>query len=263
MVQDPQGLQEVVESSADIAHVSPQLDSFDLDSPVSAAVAADATSYHFNAGGVVGGYTDGVPDITGGLGLLVKNMADRLLAFFGLLTVSPLLMVVALAIKLDSRGSVFFTQMRGGQNGESFRIYKFRTMREEAGEDDKADHARPGDDRTTKLGSFLRRSSIDELPQLINVLKGDMSLVGPRPHMVYHDEVYSSQVRGYKQRFRMKPGLTGWAQVKGFRGMINTNDDMQNRVDADNYYIDHWSLWLDVKILFKSVWVVLRAINAH
>lgn len=195
--------------------------------------------------------------------LLFKEIFDRLVALVGLVLAMPVMLLAALAIRLETPGPVFFKQERGGLNGKSFVIYKFRTMTAEAGMDTKAGHATKHDPRKTRVGTFLRQSSIDELPQLINVLKGDMSIVGPRPHMVYHDAVYRTQVKGYDRRFRAKPGLTGLAQVNGYRGMIREVSDMQNRVDCDNAYIDSWSALLDVKILFKMVWVVLRGINAH
>ncbi len=195
--------------------------------------------------------------------LQVKHGLDRVVAFILLILFAPLMIVTAICIKLDSRGPVFFRQDRGGRHGKAFQIIKFRTMTEAASKQTEADHARPGDPRMTRLGKFLRQTSIDELPQLINVLMGDMSLVGPRPHMVYHDECYRKTVRHYDRRFAMKPGLTGWAQVQGFRGKIDTPEDMQKRVDCDIHYVEHWSLWLDVKVLIKTPWVVLRAINAH
>ncbi len=193
----------------------------------------------------------------------VKWFEDTLIAMLCILVTSPIMLLAALIVKLESRGPVLFKQKRGGRNGKMFTIYKFRTMTVDACRDDKAGHATPGDYRVTRIGRFLRATSIDELPQLFNVLKGDMSVIGPRPHMLHHDEIYRAVVQGYDRRFRMKPGLTGLAQVAGFRGMIYENSDMQHRVDADNDYIENWSLWLDIKILCRTVWVVVRLTNAY
>jgi putative colanic acid biosysnthesis UDP-glucose lipid carrier transferase len=166
------------------------------------------------------------------------------------------------AIKLDSPGPILFRQQRLGFNGCSFQIYKFRTM--SVLEDGlSAIQARVDDDRVTRLGKWLRRTSIDELPQLLNVLDGGMSLVGPRPHAVAHDNQFDKLVRNYAFRQRMKPGLTGWAQVHGFRGPTTTTDLIERRVEYDLWYIDNWSLKLDFGILLQTPLEVLRGSNAY
>jgi exopolysaccharide biosynthesis polyprenyl glycosylphosphotransferase len=176
---------------------------------------------------------------------------DIVLATFGLVILSPLLAVVALLIRLDSAGPVFFLQRRYGFNQEPFRIVKFRTMT--AMEDNaKLISATRFDPRVTRVGGFLRRSSIDELPQLLNVLIGHMSLVGPRPHALAHDQRYDSRIAQYARRHNVKPGITGWAQVRGLRGEIATEEKMRARVEHDLYYIDNWSLWLDIKIIMLT-----------
>jgi Undecaprenyl-phosphate glucose phosphotransferase len=180
-----------------------------------------------------------------------KRLFDIVLATFGLVILSPLLAVVALLIRLDSAGPVFFLQRRYGFNQEPFRIVKFRTMT--AMEDNaKLISATRFDPRVTRVGGFLRRSSIDELPQLLNVLIGHMSLVGPRPHALAHDQRYDSRIAQYARRHNVKPGITGWAQVRGLRGEIATEEKMRARVEHDLYYIDNWSLWLDIKIIMLT-----------
>src|SRR5215469_15814596 len=186
---------------------------------------------------------------------VAKRALDLAGAFFGLIFLSPFLLTIALLIKLGSRGPVLFRQRRTGLNGRVFSIYKFRTMRV-LEDGDEVTHARKDDDRTTALGAFLRRSSIDELPQLMNVLKGEMSLVGPRPHAVAHDKYYGDLVSGYGLRFQAKPGITGLAQVSGYRGEITSIQNMSDRVALDIAYIGRWSFWLDVKILF---WTIVSA----
>jgi putative colanic acid biosynthesis UDP-glucose lipid carrier transferase len=164
----------------------------------------------------------------------------------------PFLAVVALAILLESRGPVFFRQRRTGLDGRIFTIYKFRSMNVmEDGAD--VPQATRGDNRVTWIGRFLRRSSIDELPQLINVFKGEMSLVGPRPHAIAHDQYYTQMVPSYHLRFRAKPGITGLAQIAGFRGEIRDIPHMQARVSRDLEYIADWSLGMDMRILFLTV----------
>ena len=182
----------------------------------------------------------------------LKRLIDILGAGFGLLTLLPFLAVIALIVILESKGPVLFRQRRSGLHGKIFTIYKFRTMK--VMEDD-ADvtHATRGDNRVTRVGRFLRRSSIDELPQLINVLKGEMSLVGPRPHAVAHDQYYGRAVPNYNERFRVRPGITGLAQISGFRGEVRDTLHMQARVARDLEYIENWSPAMDVGILFLTV----------
>lgn len=183
-------------------------------------------------------------------GAFLKSLVDRLSAFIGILLLSPLMLSVAIVIKLSSSGPVLFRQKRHGWNGNVIEVLKFRSMR--IHDDTKIVQATKDDPRVTSVGKFLRRSSIDELPQLFNVLKGDMSLVGPRPHAVAHNDYYSDKIIAYMARHRIKPGITGLAQVSGCRGETETIDKMQKRVELDLDYINHWSLWLDIKILIKT-----------
>lgn len=191
-----------------------------------------------------------------------KRCVDIVLSGMGLLTLLPLLAIVAIAIKLDSPGPVLFKQRRCGFNGRCFQILKFRTMT--VLENGAAiTQAQRGDNRVTHLGKWLRRTSIDELPQLFNVLEGSMSLVGPRPHAVAHDTQFDKIVRNYALRHRVKPGLTGWAQVNGCRGATPTSTDIERRVERDLWYIDNWSFRLDFAILLQTVTEVLRCRNAY
>jgi len=160
--------------------------------------------------------------------------------------------LIALGVKLSSQGPVFFRQRRYGLNGEEIRVLKFRTMTvTEDGPNVK--QAVKGDQRITRFGGFLRRTSLDELPQFINVLSGEMSIVGPRPHAVAHNEMYRRMIHGYMLRHKVKPGITGWAQVNGYRGETDTLEKMVARVEHDLSYIRGWSLWLDLKIIFLTV----------
>ena len=181
-----------------------------------------------------------------------KRVFDTAIAALALVLLSPLFAIVALLIRLDSPGPVFFLQRRYGFNQEPFRIVKFRTM---TALEDNANliSATRFDPRVTRIGAFLRRTSIDELPQLLNVLAGDMSLVGPRPHALAHDQRYDSRIAQYARRHNVKPGITGWAQVCGLRGEIASEEKMRRRVEHDLYYVDNWSLWFDVKIIALTV----------
>jgi putative colanic acid biosysnthesis UDP-glucose lipid carrier transferase len=191
-----------------------------------------------------------------------KRSIDLLLAGTTFVALLPLLAIVAIAIKLDSPGPVLFRQQRCGFNGRCFQIYKFRTM--SVLEDGPSIvQAQSGDKRFTRLGPWLRRTSIDELPQLINVLEGTMSLVGPRPHAVAHDNEFDQMVRNYAFRRRVKPGLTGWAQVNGYRGPTPTADSIEQRVEYDLWYIDNWSLLLDIAILLWTPIELIRGHNAY
>jgi Undecaprenyl-phosphate glucose phosphotransferase len=186
------------------------------------------------------------------LQLIQKRLFDIVAASAALVLLAPLLSVVALLIKLDSPGPVFFLQRRYGFNQEPFRIFKFRTMRTmEDGAVVK--QATRNDPRVTRIGAVLRRHSIDELPQLLNVLIGNMSLIGPRPHALAHDRLYEQRIARYARRHNVKPGITGWAQVHGFRGEIATDEAMRGRVEHDLYYIDNWSFLLDLKIVLLTV----------
>lgn len=183
-----------------------------------------------------------------------KRLIDVLGSAAGLIFLLPLFVLVATLICLESRGGPIFRQRRTGYNGVPFVIYKFRTMSVQEDGDTIVQAVR-GDERVTQLGSFLRRSSIDELPQLMNVLKGEMSLVGPRPHALAHDELYGAAIEHYNQRFMAKPGLTGLAQVSGLRGATADIGLMAARVTRDSEYIRHWSLWLDIRILVRTLWM--------
>jgi len=187
----------------------------------------------------------------------LKRAVDVLGAAFGILTLFPLMCVVAILIKAESKGPVIFKQRRSGFNGRVFKIFKFRTMT--VLEDGPVvQQARRNDGRFTRVGRWLRRTNIDELPQLFNVLSGEMSLVGPRPHAVAHDCEYEREIATYAFRHNVKPGITGWAQFNGYRGETRTIDLMSKRVECDLWYIKHWSLWLDLKIiigtLMKEMW---------
>jgi putative colanic acid biosynthesis UDP-glucose lipid carrier transferase len=192
----------------------------------------------------------------------LKRAMDILVAGGALLFFAPLLALIAILIKLESPGPVMFRQSRGGLNGQAFTIFKFRSMRcQENGS--KVVQAKRDDDRITTLGKIIRKTSIDELPQLINVLRGDMSIVGPRPHALAHDEQYGAVIANYHLRFRARPGLTGLAQIKGLRGGTSATEAMAARIDADNEYIECWTLSGDIKILLLTVPHLLMAENAY
>jgi putative colanic acid biosynthesis UDP-glucose lipid carrier transferase len=192
----------------------------------------------------------------------LKRMFDMLAAGFGLLLFLPLLLLVMVAIQMESPGPAIFRQRRTGYRGRVFTIYKFRTMT--VTEDcAKIRQAIKNDARVTAVGALLRKLSIDELPQLWNVLKGDMSIVGPRPHALAHDEYYGALIPTYAARFRAKPGLTGYAQVNGFRGEIRDPRCMSDRVAADNSYIEEWSPSLDLAILARTVPLIFKDPRAY
>ncbi len=194
--------------------------------------------------------------------MVVKRALDIAFAGAGLVLLSPLLAAVSLAIRLDSHGPVIFRQRRKGFNDREFTIYKFRTM--SVLEDGaKICQARRDDDRVTHLGRVLRATSIDELPQLINVLRGDMSMVGPRPHALAHDDEYTSLIAKYAFRHHVRPGITGWAQVNGLRGETPELGLMKKRVDLDLWYINHWSMWLDLWITARTCVELVRGRNAY
>ena len=182
-----------------------------------------------------------------------------------LLLILPVLLMVAAAVAISSPGPIFFRQRRIGLNGSSFTLLKFRTMYQEQSDTNGEQLTRRNDPRITRIGSFLRRTSLDELPQLINVLRGDMSLVGPRPlplQMRVDDRLNYEIVAEYAFRHRVKPGITGLAQVKGHRGPVGSADALKSRIACDLYYIDHWSLWLDLKILAMTSAVCVLGKNA-
>jgi Undecaprenyl-phosphate glucose phosphotransferase len=182
----------------------------------------------------------------------MKRAFDVVASLFALVLLSPLLIGAAIAVKLDSRGPIFFLQRRFGFNQQPFRIVKFRTMLT-MDDGENVQQAAKNDPRITRVGRHLRRWNIDELPQLLNVLRGEMSLVGPRPHALAHDIAYERRIALYARRHNVKPGITGLAQVNGFRGETSTDEKMQGRVDFDLNYIDNWSMWLDLKIIVQTI----------
>ena len=197
-----------------------------------------------------------------GLAALPKRLLDFSGALFGILFLSPVMLALAIGVKLSSPGPVLFRQVRYGIAGKAINVYKFRSM-QVASNDAPVIQATVNDPRVTPFGNFMRRTSLDELPQLFNVLSGDMSLVGPRPHAVSHNELYRKLVSGYMFRHKVKPGITGWAQVNGLRGETETLEKMQKRVDYDLYYVQHWSFWLDIVIIWRTIKVLFGDKNAY
>lgn len=187
-----------------------------------------------------------------GVNRILKRMEDLILAVLILFFFSPVLCAIALMVSFSSPGPVFFRQTRYGMDGRPIRVWKFRTM-QVMENDQQVTQARRDDPRVTRVGQFLRRTSLDEMPQFFNVLAGDMSVVGPRPHAVAHNEQYRILIEGYMLRHKVKPGITGWAQVNGWRGETDTLDKMQKRVEYDLEYIREWSLWFDIKIVIMTV----------
>jgi lipopolysaccharide/colanic/teichoic acid biosynthesis glycosyltransferase len=180
---------------------------------------------------------------------------DRILAFLLMIICSPALIAIAVAIRLASSGPILFRQEREGYNGKKFVMFKYRTMYAAPSQTDQLVLTTKGDARVFPLGAFLRKTSLDELPQLLNVLRGDMWLVGPRPHSplaTAAGQRYSAAAKRYMARFKVKPGMTGWAQVNGWRGATDTIEQIEQRVVHDLYYIDHWSVWLDFRILLQT-----------
>lgn len=196
-----------------------------------------------------------------GFNSTVKRASDIVLAALILLLLAPLMVAVAVAVRVSSPGPVIFRQRRYGLYGEEIIVYKFRSMTV-AEDGDKVVQASRNDQRVTRVGAFLRRTSLDEIPQFINVLQGRMSIVGPRPHAVAHNEQYRKLIKGYMLRHKVKPGITGWAQVNGLRGETATLDKMEARIQYDLDYLRNWSLWLDLWIILKTVKVVLTRENA-
>ncbi|WP_372780803.1 undecaprenyl-phosphate glucose phosphotransferase [Litorivivens sp.] len=184
-----------------------------------------------------------------GVSRFIKDVEDKVVSILVLLAISPLLLVIAVGVKLSSPGPVFFRQERMSWNGRCFKMYKFRSMRNDAEASTGAVWATPDDRRATRFGAFLRRTSLDELPQFFNVLKGDMSIVGPRPERPVFVDRFKDEIPGYMQKHKVKAGITGWAQVNGWRG----DTDLQARIEHDLYYIEHWSLLFDIKIIILTV----------
>lgn len=191
-----------------------------------------------------------------------KRAFDVTMAFCALLVFLPLLLTIAMLVRTESRGPALFRQRRTGLHGQVFTVFKFRTMT--VAEDGQTVRQATRDDaRVTTLGAILRKLSLDELPQLLNVLRGDMSLIGPRPHAVAHDEIWGAQVPGYARRFRARPGLTGYAAVCGFRGEVRELQAIIDRVEADNEYIDTWCFGLDMKIVWRTLPLIFGDTRAY
>lgn len=191
------------------------------------------------------------------LNRFIKRVFDIIFSLFIIVFVfSWLLPIISILIKIQSPGPVFFVQVRSGRNNEPFKCYKFRSMKVNNDSDKK--QATRGDSRITKIGAWMRRTNVDELPQFFNVLKGNMSVVGPRPHMLSHTEQYSELIDTFMVRHFLKPGITGWAQIKGYRGETRTTDAMLNRVEADVWYLENWSFLLDLKIIFLTFWNTVK-----
>jgi putative colanic acid biosynthesis UDP-glucose lipid carrier transferase len=192
-----------------------------------------------------------------GMNGLIKRASDIILAALILLLISPVLLAIAAGVKLTSPGPALFRQRRYGLDGREIVVYKFRSMT--VAEDGAVvKQATKNDSRVTPFGAFLRRTSLDELPQFVNVLQGRMSIVGPRPHAVAHNEMYRKLVKGYMVRHKVRPGITGWAQVNGLRGETETVDKMKARIEYDLDYLRHWSLRLDLHIIWRTIFVVLK-----
>jgi exopolysaccharide biosynthesis polyprenyl glycosylphosphotransferase len=199
-------------------------------------------------------------------GKIIKAVEDKIIASLAVVALSPVMLLVALAIKLDSKGPVLFKQKRFGFNNELIEVFKFRSMYHESSDVDAARLVTKGDLRVTRIGRFLRKSSLDELPQLFNVLRGELSLVGPRPHATKAkaaDKLYNDVVDGYFARHRVKPGITGWAQINGWRGETDTAEKLQRRVEHDLYYIENWSLMFDLYILWRTPIALLKTESAY
>lgn len=198
--------------------------------------------------------------------VIAKNIEDRIIATLALILLSPVMAIVALAVKLDSPGPVLFKQKRYGFNNEMIMVYKFRSMRNDLEDKTASKLVTKGDPRVTKVGKFIRKSSLDELPQLINVITGQLSLVGPRPHAVLakaDNRLYGEVVDSYFARHKVKPGITGWAQINGWRGETDTEEKIQQRVEHDLYYIEEWSVLFDLYILAMTPFSLLNTKNAY
>ncbi len=192
----------------------------------------------------------------------LKRLLDLMLAGLALVLLLPVMLLIAIGVKLSSPGPILFKQRRYGINGQEIVVYKFRSMK--VMEDgDVVTQAKRNDSRVTRFGAFIRRTSLDELPQLLNVLQGRMSLVGPRPHAVAHNEQYRKLIHGYMLRHKVKPGITGWAQIHGLRGETDTLDKMKQRLEYDLHYFKNWSLWLDLQILLRTALVFFHSQNAY
>jgi Undecaprenyl-phosphate glucose phosphotransferase len=194
---------------------------------------------------------------------LLKRSFDIVVAGVLLTLLWPLFLIVAILIKLDTPGPVFFRQMRHGYNNDPINVLKFRSMTTFDDSRDQFRQAVRNDPRVTRVGRFMRRTNIDELPQLINVLRGEMSMVGPRPHAMIHNDMFADQILRMFRRHNMKPGITGWAQVNGLRGETDTFEKMQKRIEHDLYYVDNWSFFFDLKIMIMTVVLKRAYTNAY
>ena len=237
--------------------------------PVKIRLAPDLASFAFARRPIV--VLGDIPMLTlferpiSGIDAVIKLAEDKVLGGLILIVIAPLLLLIAIAIKLDSNGPVFFRQPREGFNNRPFRVFKFRSMYHDRSEFDAISQASRDDARVTRVGRLLRRSSLDELPQLFNVMRGEMSLVGPRPHAASTragGRLFSDVVVSYAARHKVKPGITGWAQVCGWRGETDTEDKLVKRLEHDLYYIENWTIWFDLYILFRTVGSVLLPKNA-
>lgn len=197
-----------------------------------------------------------------GISLMVKRIEDVVLSSIALIIAAPIMAIVAALIALDGQGKIIFRQKRHGFGGQEFEIFKFRSMRV-AKHDEEIKQVTRDDKRVTWIGKIIRRTSLDELPQLINVLRGEMSMVGPRPHAIMHNYYYRDLIDGYVARQRIKPGITGWAQINGWRGETDTLEKMRKRVEHDLYYVENWSLWFDLKILLLTAFTFMGHKNAY
>ena len=198
-----------------------------------------------------------------GLSKLLKGLEDYTVASIALILFSPLMVLIGVLIKLESKGPVFFRQKRHGLSGKVIKVFKFRTMKVEQKQTDTVVQAKKNDDRVTRVGKILRRTSLDELPQLFNVIRGEMSIVGPRPHAVEHNNQYKTLIDSYMKRHIVKPGITGWAQINGFRGETDTLEKMEGRVQCDIYYIENWSILLDLRIMALTLIKGMVGENAY
>lgn len=194
---------------------------------------------------------------------LVKSIEDRTLALALVLALVPVGLLVAIAIRCNSPGPIIFKQIRHGWNGRTIKVYKFRTMYQHKERSGLIESAKRGDSRITPVGSFLRKTSLDELPQFFNVLQGRMSIVGPRPHPVSQRKEFEAVAPNWSYRYKVKPGITGWAQVNGYRGEIDHADKLRKRIEYDLYYIEHWSVWMDLKIIFMTTFKAWSQPNAY
>lgn len=197
-----------------------------------------------------------------GVGAAAKRLEDFVGGSIALLILFPLMALISIIVKLDSTGPALFCQARSGRNREIIKVYKFRTMYQ-SGSNPEFKQAQKDDPRITSVGAFLRRTSLDELPQLFNVIQGSMSLVGPRPHPLKLDEDFKYVIPALTSRYSVKPGITGWAQINGYRGETSRVSDMVGRIEHDRHYIKHWSLWLDFKILVMTVFKGWTHKNAY